>query len=428
MKYDFELNIETENSLSIIIRELKNNSTVLEFGPANGRLTRYMKEVMGCKVYLVELDEKAGREALQYGEDLVVGDIEQYEWLERYKNLKFDYIVFADVLEHLRDPLTVLIKAKGLLGDDGKVLVSVPNLAHNAVLIDLLNNKFEYKKTGLLDDTHIHFFTKTSLDKMIADAGLYTCKEMATYASVGTIEIENHLTDVEGINSGYWNSRDYGNIYQFIYVLSKNRSDTEKLVKKKDDKLYFLQVYYDDNKDFTEGKSVKVGIIPSNGMIKTVVKLPESAKIFRVDPINVNCVITDVVCSGIREHNARFVDEDIYYFDTSDPQLIVSYEEAVNEISIEYNIVRFDISEDDILTRKLADQVTSQRKKIDAVNRELQLQQQKYDTEIYNRDQQIIALQKELNEQKARADWLQQQRDLLESKKIYKIYKYFKRK
>ena len=78
-KYDFELELVYQNSLLIILEQIAPHSIILEFGPANGRLTRYLKEQMSCQVYLVELDGETGREALKYGQDLVVGDIEQYE-------------------------------------------------------------------------------------------------------------------------------------------------------------------------------------------------------------------------------------------------------------------------------------------------------------------------------------------------------------
>ena len=61
-KYDFDLDMNNTNSLSIMINQIKRGSKVLEFGPANGRMTRYLKEMLDCKVYLVEIDEKAGKE------------------------------------------------------------------------------------------------------------------------------------------------------------------------------------------------------------------------------------------------------------------------------------------------------------------------------------------------------------------------------
>ena len=111
-KYDFDLDLNNTNSLSLMIGQIRRGSTVLEFGPANGRMTRYLKEALDCSVYLVEIDEEAGKQAAQYGEDIVIDDAETYSWYERYENIRFDYITFADVLEHLRDPEKLLKKSQ----------------------------------------------------------------------------------------------------------------------------------------------------------------------------------------------------------------------------------------------------------------------------------------------------------------------------
>ena len=76
---------------------------------------------------------------------------------------RFDVVVFADVLEHLRDPLPVLRRAATLLAPGGAVLVSVPNIAHGDLRLNLLRGRFDYTPTGLLDDTHTRFFTRETL-------------------------------------------------------------------------------------------------------------------------------------------------------------------------------------------------------------------------------------------------------------------------
>ena len=94
MKYNFDLELVNNNSLLLMLEQIKRNSVILEFGPANGRLTKYLKQQLNCDVYLAEIDEEAGKEALQYGKDLVVGDVENMEWFDRYGDLRFDYILF----------------------------------------------------------------------------------------------------------------------------------------------------------------------------------------------------------------------------------------------------------------------------------------------------------------------------------------------
>lgn len=418
MKYNFELDTEGSNSLSIIIKQLKKNSTILEFGPANGRLTRYMKEELNCQVYLVELDENAGREALNFGVDLVVGDIEVYEWKERYRDIKFDHIIFADVLEHLRDPLKVLRTAKEFLKEDGTILLSVPNLAHNSVLIDLMNNKFEYNSIGLLDDTHIHFFTKTSLDKMVEEAGLYTSKEMATYAKVGTTEIKNSIDDVNGIKPAYWNTRPYGQVYQFVYELAKSQTDIEKDIDEpKED--YWFQIYYDNEGKWDKKKSIKKTIDISKEEHYIEIDLPEKVNFVRIDPLNKNCIIKILEVFGEKEEkridtvrkvsNEKSLFQEIYFFDNNDPQLHYCVSEYVDKLKIRYKILDVDINASNA-TQMITDSIN----KLSDNNHNLQVENEQ--------------IRQRLQYEKERADILQAQRDRLENKKLYKIYKFFKRR
>ena len=65
MKYDFELDLQSENSASKILKMIRSKSVILEFGPANGRMTQYMKEILGCDIYIVELVQSAFETAIQ---------------------------------------------------------------------------------------------------------------------------------------------------------------------------------------------------------------------------------------------------------------------------------------------------------------------------------------------------------------------------
>lgn len=443
MKYDFELDTESSNSLSIIIRQLKENTTVLEFGPANGRLTRYMKEKLNCQVYLAELDEEAGKEALEYGVDLVVGDIENYQWVEKYNGIRFDHIIFADVLEHLRNPLKVLVTAKEFLKEDGTILLSVPNLSHNSVLIDLMNDKFEYNPIGLLDDTHIHFFTKTSLDKIISDAGLFVKKEMATYAKVGTIEIKNSVNDVECIKPAYWNRRTNGQVYQYVYEITKKSTDTEKLIDENITEYYF-QIYYDEKGEWKEDKSIIYKVDISKYKQNINVKLPAKVRHIRIDCLNNNCIVKmnkiagrmeDEEVNATKEYsNEKCMIGDLLCFDTNDPQIVYTLTDEVDELQVEYEIYDLDFS-GSLLKAGGMEEVMNGIERLKADQNELNNEKMKLqsDIELLKEQKKSLESEKEALRQtaqfeKERADILQAQRNALESKKIYKIYKFFKRK
>ena len=88
----------------------------------------------------------------------------------------FDVIVFADILEHLDDPLSCLINFRKFLKKNGMVIVSIPNIACYNIRIDLLLGRFNYKDYGTLDNTHLRFFTKKTARQLIEDAGFEIMK------------------------------------------------------------------------------------------------------------------------------------------------------------------------------------------------------------------------------------------------------------
>jgi SAM-dependent methyltransferase len=84
----------------------------------------------------------------------------------------FDLILALDVLEHLREPAIVLGRLTGLLAPGGRIIVSLPNVAHHSVIRGLLRRRFDYADAGILDRTHLRFFTERSALALMRDAGL----------------------------------------------------------------------------------------------------------------------------------------------------------------------------------------------------------------------------------------------------------------
>lgn len=217
-KYNFELDIGGDNSNSVILRNIKPNSKILEFGCAFGRMTKYLKETLNCQVTIVEKDYESFSIAKQYSVNSYNLPVEEFDTTE-----KFDYIIFADVLEHLFDPESALTKAKSYLNDTGSIWISIPNIAHNSVLIDLYQNKFEYRKTGLLDDTHIRFFTRTSLDSMVERCGLSVVNKIDLLNAVENTEFGNRYEDVD--IGEFLKLREDGEVYQFVWNLIQDKKE-----------------------------------------------------------------------------------------------------------------------------------------------------------------------------------------------------------
>ncbi len=144
---------------------------VLETGCAQGYMTKLLADA-GCRVVGLEIDPVAAEEARAFAEEVLVVDLEALDFGALFGTGRFDAIVYGDVLEHVRDPLAVLRASMACLRNDGRVVISIPNIAHGAVRLSLLEGRFRYEPLGILDDTHLRFVTAETLAELLADAGL----------------------------------------------------------------------------------------------------------------------------------------------------------------------------------------------------------------------------------------------------------------
>lgn len=145
-------------------------SRVLEIGASTGYFSQLLKE-KGCDVTAIELDEGAASDASGVVDRMVVGDVEDPAVLERAEG-PFDVVLLMHVLEHLVDPWRVLRGLRREIAPGGRVLVLLPNVAAWTVRKDLFfKGRFEYTDVGLLDRTHLRFFTLESARDLLEDTG-----------------------------------------------------------------------------------------------------------------------------------------------------------------------------------------------------------------------------------------------------------------
>jgi 2-polyprenyl-3-methyl-5-hydroxy-6-metoxy-1,4-benzoquinol methylase len=171
-RYHYDIDESDENSVyTMELRMIGAAKRVLEFGCSSGFMTKALKE-RGCWVVGIDLNEEDAAGAARYADDLIIADLERDDFVAKLGGGSFDVLLFGDVLEHLRDPLATLREARELLAPGGFVVISVPNIAFVDVRMMLLRGAFEYRDDGLLDRTHVHFFTRASLNAMLDAAGL----------------------------------------------------------------------------------------------------------------------------------------------------------------------------------------------------------------------------------------------------------------
>jgi SAM-dependent methyltransferase len=158
------------------LRQEKEPVKILDVGTAGGYLGKVWRR-SGHYVAGIEYDAATAEIAREYYDTFEVADIENYPFSDRQE---FDYIVFADVLEHLRDPEAVLRRCIPALKESGKIIISVPNIANWIIRLGLLFGKFDYMDRGILDRTHLRFFTLRSLKQLMSEVSCEVLEAIPT--------------------------------------------------------------------------------------------------------------------------------------------------------------------------------------------------------------------------------------------------------
>jgi GT2 family glycosyltransferase len=154
-------------------------------------LGRYLAEKWNCVVDGVECSPAAVAEAAPWYRRLECADLEQIRLTECFAGCRYDSIVCADILEHLRQPGALLAQLTYLLAPGGQVLLSVPNAAYAGLIAELLAGDFRYRPEGLLDETHLRFFTRTSMQRLLAEHGLLSIGLDATVVALSQSEFSD---------------------------------------------------------------------------------------------------------------------------------------------------------------------------------------------------------------------------------------------
>lgn len=197
-RYDYAFDPDGEDWAARLLRRVPQGASVLELGPGPGAMTRVLLQ-RGHRVTAVENDPVALQE-LQHLEAVPVvrADLDGAAWSEALGGQRFGAVLACDVLEHLRQPQQVLRALTGLLEPAGCMVISVPNVAYAGVLAGLRSGMFEYADKGLLDRTHVHFFTRASLEGMLMDCGWVAVAWEAHRVPLEQSEFAHHCSALSG--------------------------------------------------------------------------------------------------------------------------------------------------------------------------------------------------------------------------------------
>ena len=235
---------------------------ILEIGCAAGMTGKELKKNPNIYVAGVELDHRAAAEAKNHLDDIFQGNIETIQL--PFPEKRFDCIIFADILEHLVNPLEVLKKTKGFLRTDGVVIASIPNVQYLGVISQLVEGNWTYQDEGILDRTHLRFFTFPEIEKLFDEAG-YRISSVDETLDPQYKDAKNQTTT---INIGRLSIKDLSIdelkrffVYQYK-ITAKLKNDTCAQKKSNYNKENFMQDV------LSEGK-----LLESNGSYRDAIKV-----------------------------------------------------------------------------------------------------------------------------------------------------------
>jgi O-antigen biosynthesis protein len=190
----YRRNTHRSGTHEVILRNIPPASRVLDVGCATGYIGGALRKC-GCRVWGLDRDAAAVSVARGWYEKVFVIDLDQCDalpWPERF----FDVVLAADVVEHLREPRRAVQMLARYIGSRGRLIVSVPNVAHLSVRLPLLLGHFTYRRVGILDETHLRFFTFKTARELVEASGLDVQRLLASSDHFGALlqlPIAGHL-------------------------------------------------------------------------------------------------------------------------------------------------------------------------------------------------------------------------------------------
>jgi O-antigen biosynthesis protein len=197
---------------------------VLDVGCGGGATGRIVKQKFpGSRVVGIESNARAAEQARRYLDDVICEPIDTAPVVERLSGERVDLVLLLDVLEHLYDPWRSLLRVRSWLTPGVRVLASVPNVRNLVTLDGLAAGRWEYEANGVLDITHIRFFTKTSLRELFEETG-YAVLEMSPLFRTESVDPyilarrSGRLT-TRNLSISYRDREDLEELYAFQYVV-----------------------------------------------------------------------------------------------------------------------------------------------------------------------------------------------------------------
>lgn len=259
---------DERSSLSVLAALIPSGGRVLDLGCGSGALGQHLGAERSCTCDGVTLSRAEAEHARPHYRRIEVADLETVNLPQLFAGQLYDAIVCADVLEHLRHPERILQACRTLLAPEGRLLISVPNAAYAGLTLDLMHGEFRYRPEGLLDNTHLRFFTRRSLHRFLQENGWVADTLQAIRRELWDSEFERTPDSLPPAVTRYLLSLPDALSYQFVGVIRPAAS--AQIAQPSDDAqgmqavhaTFTAQTYWGDNGQYDETrKRIASGLI-----------------------------------------------------------------------------------------------------------------------------------------------------------------------
>lgn len=219
--------IAVDDRIAELLRYVEGHHRVLEVGCSAGHVSAALKE-RGHYVFGIEIDPVSAEAARAIADVVVVADLDREPISTVVTERGFDALIVGDVLEHLREPTATLREALTLLAPDAVVALSLPHVGFHDVRAALLEGEWIYRGTGLLDETHLRFFTRRSVFALAHDAGLVVTDFRRMHRAPGTSNVAPERPVLSTLVDEYLALDPNATTYQFVARLERPTDDTSR--------------------------------------------------------------------------------------------------------------------------------------------------------------------------------------------------------
>ena len=206
------------DSLSVIVNLIPANRTVLDLGVGSGALGKFLKAHKNAIVDGVTINPEEARAAAAGYRRVELADLDQCDLTQLFHEERYDFIVCADVFEHLKTPDALLDQLSKLMTQHGQLIASIPNAAYAGLVAELLDGDFQYRTEGLLDATHLRFFTLKTLQRWFTSRAWHINQVHRIQKALTESEFPHRLDALPPAVGTYLVSRPDSLVYQYVLV------------------------------------------------------------------------------------------------------------------------------------------------------------------------------------------------------------------